>query len=126
MFKMTAGAGAKFIPRLGSSYSGGKFNLQFSKWWEKEVIYKDRPSVSLTRKRLVFALRHQDGGGHVGTLTDNAYVRFKAGGGWFGGSGSGPSEPLVGAVAASMRQVAWEITETLKQLDRPLGETKDD
>jgi hypothetical protein len=72
--------------------------------------------VTLTRRRLVFALRHQDGGGHVGTLTDDAYVRLKAGGGWFGGVSDRPPEPLINGVTATMRQVGWEVTETLKML----------
>jgi hypothetical protein len=108
--------GVRFIPRLGErSGSSGPLELQFHTWWAKEHIYKDR-QVDLTRRRLIFALRHQDGGGHVGNLTDPAYVRLKGGAGWFGGVGSGAPEAFVGAVTATMRQVAWEVTETLKQL----------
>lgn len=109
--------GAKFVPRLENGPPRRMVELQFTTWWAKEVIYKDyRNGVELTRRRLVFALRHQDGGGHVGELTDDAYVRFKGGGGWFAGSGNGPGAPLVNGVTATMRQVAWEITRTLEQL----------
>jgi hypothetical protein len=92
--------------------------VQFVKWWQNEIIYRERTeNLELTRRRLVFALRHQDGGGHIGELTDRSYVRLKTGGGWFGNVGAKPPEPVVGAVQATMRQVAWEMTETLKQLD---------
>src|SRR5260370_17174437 len=108
--------GTRFIPRLGDrSGSSGQLELQFRTWWAKERIYKDQ-QADLTRRRLVFALRHQDGGGHIGNLTDTSYVRLKGGAGWFGGVGTGPPEPFVGAVSATRRQVAWEVTETLKQL----------
>jgi hypothetical protein len=84
----------------------------------KEAIYKDRSeNVELTRRRLVFSLRHQEGGAHIGKLTDRHYIHLKSGGGWFAGVGNKPPESLVGAALATMRQVAWELTETLKQLD---------
>lgn len=61
-------------------------------------------------------MRHQDGGGHIGPLTDPAYVKLKAGGGWFAGSGNRPPKQMDMAAAATMRQIAWEVTETLKDL----------
>jgi hypothetical protein len=113
---MSQARGIRFIPRLGDrGGSSGRLELQFDSWWAKEHIYKDS-QAELTRRRLVFALRHQDGGGHIGALTNPSYVRLKGGAGWFGGVGNGPPEQFVGAVSATMRQVAWEVTETLKQL----------
>lgn len=107
--------GVRFLPRFDSA-PNQTIRLQFPRWWEQEVIFKGNGAPPLSRRRLVFSLRHQDGGGHVGELTDKAYVDLKAGGGWFGGLGDDPPKPLDMGAAATMRQVAWEMTETLKQL----------
>jgi hypothetical protein len=118
MMQLRSDTGAKFLPRLANrNGSEARLELQFDKWWTKELIFKDH-KAELTRRRLVFGLRHQDGGGHVGALTDPAYVWLKGGAGWFGGVGTTSPEALRGAVAATMRQVAWEVTETLKQLGK--------
>jgi hypothetical protein len=120
MIRMTLGVGTNFIPRLGvtsASPEQTQVLVQFSEWWTKELIYKDHGrELALSRRRLIFALRHQDGGAHIGELTDPAYVRLKEGAGWFGSSAKGPAEPMRNALAATTRQVAWEVTETLKQL----------
>jgi hypothetical protein len=66
---------------------------------------------------LVYGLRHQDGGSHIGPLTDPAYRRLKAGAGLLAHAGwDSPVQSVPQGVSATMRQVAWEITETLKQL----------
>lgn len=107
----------KFVPRFMASASSDVHKaLQFETWWAKECVYSDiQTQQQLTRKRIVFTLRHQDGGGHVGVITDSAYAQFKAGGGVFG-----PQGPILNGIAATMRQIAWETTETLKGL----GEVK--
>jgi hypothetical protein len=109
--------GVQFKPKLDDLAISNQI-VQFETWWAKEAIYKEsgRDGASLTRRRLIFSMRHQDGGGHVGPLTDPAYITFKAGGGWFGGSGDGSRKALDMAAAATMRQIAWELTETLKGL----------
>lgn len=92
---------------------------QFDTWWTKESIFHEpmrAGGTDLTRRRLVFALRHQDGGGHIGELTDDSYVRLKAGAGFSGSTPDGRTRTMVEAANATMRQVAWEVTETLKQL----------
>lgn len=120
LFVRASQNGVEFVPRLdGSSVSSEQQSekIQFERWWAKELIYRAgvHNTLSLTRRRLVFSMRHQDGGGHVGSLTDPAYVKFKGGGGWFGGS-SGPPKELDMAAHATMRQIGWEVTETLKDL----------
>lgn len=108
--------GMRLVPQF--QHSTGKplpTKVQFDPWWAKEDIY-DSAGMHLTRRRLVFALRHQDGGSHVGELTDPAYVRLKAGAGLSGNTPDGSLRALVEAANATMRQVAWEVTETLKDL----------
>jgi hypothetical protein len=74
----------------------------------------------LNRSKLVTTLRHQDGGRHVGKLTDAAYVDLKGGGGLSRASSDGTESEVEGLANASMRQVAWELTETLKRIDKDL------
>jgi hypothetical protein len=107
--------GTSFVPQFQLSIKKPEPKLvQFETWWAKEDIY-DSNGIELTRRRLVFALRHQDGGGHVGELTDPAYVRLKAGAGFSGNAADGSIRALQGT-NPTMRQIAWEVTETLKQL----------
>jgi len=94
--------------------------VPFGDWWKNELIYHEKASGQLNRMRLVFALRHQDGGGHMGNLTDGVYVHLKKGAGWQLKHADGKIEPVGNLIAASMRQVAWEIMETLKQLGSDL------
>jgi hypothetical protein len=107
--------GARFVPKLGDGPPTYK-SLPFEHWWKNELIYQEVASGQLNRMRLVYALRHQDGGSHIGALTDEIYVHLKKGASWQLTHSDGKSEPVSNLVAASMRQVAWEVTETLKQL----------
>jgi hypothetical protein len=68
----------------------------------------------------VFALRHQDGGSHVGELTDNLYAKLKAGAGISVRMDDGSRRAMIEAATVTMRQVAWEVVGTLEQL----GEVK--
>jgi hypothetical protein len=113
MMRLTDG-GAKYLPKCGEGPFAPR-RLQFPHWSADELIYRDG-SFQLSRRRLVFALRHQEGGSHIGELTDEAYIRFKTKAIWSFGRGVGPPEPVYGAVAATMRQLAWEVMETLTQL----------
>jgi hypothetical protein len=114
--------GMRCVPQFTLSKQDPPTLVQFETWWTKEDIEHTHPvgPPELTRRRLVFALRHQDGGSHVGELTDSAYVRLKSGAGMFGGSGDESPRAMIEAASAAMRQIAWEITETLGQL----GEVK--
>ena len=88
---------------------------QFSDWWEIERIFRDG-TFSLTRKKLTFALRNLEGGSHYAELIrDPNYVRFSRTQvttpvAWHG---TRDAVPILGAELASMRQIAWELRETL-------------
>jgi hypothetical protein len=105
--------GHVFVPKLARSSADCK-SVDFETWWKKEIIFFT--GSNLTRSRLVYSFRHQDGGSHVGELTDGAYVLLKGGAGW---TNLGTGLPPIGAATASMRQMAWEVIETLRQLDSP-------
>lgn len=113
--------GAGFKPQLGDGPRLGDGppvypSVPFEDWWKNGLIYQEKASGHLNRMRLVLALRHKDGGGHIGALTDGIYIHLKKGAGWQIGREDGSVEPVSNIVAALMRQVAWEVKETLKQL----------
>lgn len=107
--------GARFAPKLGDGPPTYR-SMSFDDWWKEELIYVDKASGPLNRQRLVFALRHQDGGAHIGSLTDEVYVHLKNGAGWELRHSDGRTEPVENLIAASMRQVAWEVLETMDQI----------
>ena len=88
-------------------------HVSFGQWWERDIIIKDG-AAELTRKRLVFVLRNQEGGSHFDDeVRDPGYLSL-----------AGSSNALVfrpghepqlvfAAELATMRQVAWELTKTL-------------
>lgn len=87
--------------------------LPFSKWYE-EPIFKTANGRALSRKNLIFSLRSQDGGAHIDALLrDEAYVSLK----------SDPdsrmrsdNKPVPNAHYASMRQISWEICQSLADI----------
>lgn len=91
--------------------------MQFPNWYE-EPIFKMLNGNVLTRKNLIFALRSQDGGSHFdGELPDNAYYYFATENDPRVRLVDGDVErPMPNAHLASMRQIAWEISESVKPL----------
>jgi hypothetical protein len=87
--------------------------VSFKQWWERDIIFKDS-AVSLTRKRLVFALRNQDGGSHLDEeLRDPGYVELAKVSRTFAKRPDHAPQFLLEAESAIMRHVAWELTKTL-------------
>jgi hypothetical protein len=104
---------AEYVPRLDHNHHPPRL-VQFHEWWEEDIIFREG-TFFLSRKRLVFVLRSQEGGSHFDpVLKDPNYLRFSreqittpyV-------SGGGTSTPVLGAELATMRQVAWELTKTL-------------
>jgi hypothetical protein len=108
---------AGISPLLGNGPPYKQRWLTFQAWWCDEIIFKDG-DFQLNRQRLVFALRNKEGGGHFDReITDKSYLRMSreqitTPQAVF----SGQPEPmsLLGAELATMRQIAWELIETLK------------
>jgi hypothetical protein len=89
--------------------------LKFSKWWE-EPVFKDMDKRWLSRKNLIFSLRSQEGGSHFDpALRDDVYKGYKEGlrSGWMFRDSKGVETFVAGGPLATMRQVAWEIADTL-------------
>lgn len=98
--------------------------LDFEDWYN-EAIFKAEDGVYLTRKELIASMRDQDGGAHVDNyLSQNVYVKLK--------TDPEPifkemidknptlkemiSKKMIGAHYATMRQVAWEVLDSLREI----------
>ena len=106
----------EYIPALGEKAK--YWNVPFSYWWEQPVI-KDSNGLITTRHSLARALRDQDGGSHFDeTLKDPAYIAIyqQLSANWFIGDGvhMHPVDP--GPHLATMRQIAWELEQSLKDI----------
>jgi hypothetical protein len=114
--------GGEYLPVLGDCATPPRL-VQFHTWWDDDKIFRDPDSFFLNRRRLVWSMRDQDGGAHLDNeLTDPAYVRLskkespiKVGirTTFEDGTTSETLKPLEGAHFALMRQVAWELQQTL-------------
>jgi hypothetical protein len=108
---------AQSIPLLDGGPPGEFTSLQFPTWWERSIIFQDG-NHKLTRKKLVFSLRNQDGGSHTDpSLTDEAYVRIAR------EQFSTPRAvfptgdvAILGAEHATMRQIAFEVLKSFEAL----------
>jgi len=92
--------------------------LPFEEWWGREVVFQSgkgaNPFVTLTRKRLVFALRNKEGGSHYDPiLEDEGYIAASTMPTVWEVSGN-QRRPILQLESAMMRQVAWELMETLR------------
>lgn len=99
-----SGPFSRYEPRLDKNPED-QHRLQFSRWWEQ-----------------VFSLRDQEGGSHFDPeLTDPNYIKItrteisdlivKV------GTEPERTYPSLGLELASMRQIAWELLETLKDVN---------
>lgn len=72
------GTDGYYLPRNHRPEEENYPRIPFSKWWEQTVFVTTR-GLQLSRKNIVFAMRNQDGGGHVDdSFKDEAYHWLKA------------------------------------------------
>jgi hypothetical protein len=109
--------GADYLPLC--SVGGGPIpprQMSFDEWWN-EPIFTDRQKATLSRRTLVQTLRDQEGGSHFDDEIKDAIYRAVAydnAAGWLHGPPGGPGKPInPGPHFASMRQIAWEIEQSL-------------
>lgn len=100
-----------FVPLLGSQPENHR-QLRFGEWWDRDEIYRNG-DTTLTRKRLVFALRNKEGGAHFGPLDDGGYAHIATVPAWTFKPVGGESHTLHGIEFALLRQVAWELLASL-------------
>jgi len=107
---------AKFIAPL-TVRDGAEGPVAFQDWWEKKCIPGD-DGKRYSRKQLVLWMTNKEGGAHIDRDINAAYrdlnssslgMSFSVGGVIKGFSNS--------SVDASIRQVGWEILETLRSME---------
>jgi hypothetical protein len=122
--RMTAGRGA------GAEYKAPLDDrniekIDFRRWWEENIIYKDGAGNIFTRRDLVTNVADTDGGAHVDPKLKEAYAnlsRFNLTGliSYVNGKQSSFKNT---PVLPSIRQIAHEVLKTLKdeipELSRP-------
>lgn len=111
------GSDADYLPLC--SIGGGPIQprlMSFSEWWE-EPVFTDNQRMTLSRKTLVITLRDQEGGAHFDDeIKDVIYraVAYNNAAGWLCGRPGEPGKPIdPGPHFATMRQIAWEIEQSL-------------
>ncbi len=95
---------------------GGRINppATFDQWWRKPFL-KDTSDRPITRRSVVLDVANKDGGAHVAKaipeafrlLTSGASLPFQT------GEDDGEFSDMPGVVMATMRQVAFELLDTL-------------
>lgn len=112
--------GGKFVAPL-SVREGAKGQIPFSIWWENECI-PGHDSKRYSRKQLILTMANKEGGSHVDTEIDNAYKQFaKSSLGFTFKVGGLETGSVNSAADVSVRQIAWEVLETLKQFPKKLS-----
>ncbi len=89
--------------------------IGFDAWWNEQVIV-DGAGENFTRRDLVLTLANKDGGAHVDPELDVKYVALTRGNslGWVASDGNG-QRPLSDVELFSVRQIAYELLESLKE-----------
>jgi hypothetical protein len=103
-------------PRLENGFHGKikSTSKSFSDWYEG-TVYISSDGIKFSRKNLIFSMRSQDGGAHYDSeIRNDAYRELSTV--WTKklrmGTTNGFNEPQ--AHFAAMRQIAWEIDESVK------------
>lgn len=107
---------------------------RFGTWWEAHVL-RDPKRREFSRKNLVFFFRNKMGGAHASegydrleTVAAAAFADLAQGdaGGWIMATGQSRFRPEYGVQFATVRQIGWELEQTLRRHcsnlvgDRPL------
>lgn len=110
------GGDAGFMPRL-SEFPSGRRMLKFNEWWDRDLVFRSGGNQHrMTRKKLVFALRNLDGGSHYDEeILDPNYIEMTHGKSWMSVSPDGTKRPVRQLELASMRQIAWEVQDSLER-----------
>jgi hypothetical protein len=120
--------GASFEAPLNNRYGAGKNifgdqsvdrigidNLIFEDWWNK-IIFVDDKGNRFSRKDIILNAANKDGGAHVDAKLDEAYANLtrKNSLGLIS-IHNGVKSPLYNPELSAIRQIAFELMETLKK-----------
>lgn len=110
----------RYVPHLNNGPNIEMRYVSFHEWWARDLIFQSgkdsKPFHTFSRRRLVFALRNKEGAGahYDAEIDDEAYIAISTQPQWMATIGK-KEYPVLQLELASMRQVAWEFLETLKQ-----------
>ena len=113
----SSSSGVSFVARAtGNPDPAGPLRLVlFEEWWN-EVVIKTLGGKTFTRKDLILTLANKEGGAHVDPKLNESYAnltRFN-GQGWKVIADGESIPPANSVVAASVRQIAHEVLESLQ------------
>jgi hypothetical protein len=104
------------LTRSGQRIPAGSL-IPFDEWWTNTVI-KDAAGTEFSRRALVKALAHKEGGAHVDPVPDPDYEALAKSNslGWSVRIGDEDPRPMTqNPVYPSMRQISYEVLESLQQ-----------
>lgn len=123
----SVGAQVADLLRLGRKPRRPGEWLPFHDWWVDEAIAIDKDGKRFSRRDLVLAMAHKEGGSHVDPEMDEAYVKLtRANGlGYFFGTVGFEHDLRAEAdpVPAAIRQIAYEVEMSLNRRYPELGAT---
>jgi hypothetical protein len=94
--------------------------IYFEAWWNNSVM-KDSEGTEFSRREFVLDLCNKEGGAHIDPVSPAAYRKLAKGNsmGWVFRQGDGPEQPLSNPVLYAMRQISYEVVESVRlQRDR--------
>ncbi len=115
------GGHSGYAARKDTGNEGPLPPLAFSRWWEKAVL-RDSKRRLFSRKNLITLFRNDRGGGHVSKqyqprdgVPAEALAELANGDsdGWLFNDKGGTYRPLYHLAYASVRQIGWELEQTL-------------
>jgi hypothetical protein len=109
-----SGSGAwTYVPMLAPSAERINPPAAFTSWWERAFL-TDTEGKAVTRKSVTLAVANKDGGAHVARAIPDAFRLLSSGQSMPFRTGSDDMwSELPGVVMATMRQIAFELLDTL-------------
>lgn len=117
----TNGIISNYSPFLNNGPPIKKDRINFLEWWEKNIVLTDQKENQFTRKDLILNVADKDGGAHVDGKINKAYAELSrqnsVGFVLVTTKQNQPEkrEPIKYIELASIRQVAFELLESISQ-----------
>jgi hypothetical protein len=107
------GGEAKYVALLGDRPRAPTAK-PFAPWWNDPVT-KDNLGVFFARRDYVLNIANKEGGAHVDPALDQSWANLTRDNtlGWVATTSSGPDAPFDSPALASIRQIAYELEQTL-------------
>ena len=115
VMEMTSGVGGRYVPRLAVTAEQGNPDLSFGRWWN-DMVLKDAPGTTWTRKSLILEVANKEGGAHLDP-SQPASIRaleHENSMGWVFNDAEGERPFANNPLAPSVRQIAREVELTLE------------